>query len=108
MKFIAALFIIIIFNISCSDNSNNINNTASENILDYVQVDSPNSFIPLGISISAPEHAQNSKYFIVNKNIAESAFDYMNNAYIYIEFQKIKRHYYIFTEIIKMMKIKIS
>lgn len=79
----------IIFIISCSGNNTgtkeaNTNNT-SESVLDYLQVDSPNSFAPLGIGITVapPEHGQNGKYFIVNKNIAESTFDYMNNEYIY-------------------------
>ena len=90
MRFFKILFIILsmIVSIACSsksaDTEKKETNTA-ENILDYVQVDSPNSFAPLGIGITVapPEHGQNGKYFIVNKNIAESTFDYMNNAYIY-------------------------
>ncbi|AEM21926.1 hypothetical protein Bint_1307 [Brachyspira intermedia PWS/A] len=84
MRFLTILFIIL-FSISCSNNADKTQTTTSESVLDYVQVDSPNSFAPLGISITVapPEHGQNGKYFIVNKNIAESTFDYMNNAYIY-------------------------
>ncbi|MCZ9890813.1 hypothetical protein OFR29_00480 [Brachyspira hyodysenteriae] len=86
-RLITILFIII-FSISCSNNANNTDkkeSNTSESVLDYVQVDSPNSFAPLGIGITVapPEHGQNGKYFIVNKNIAESTFDYMNNAYVY-------------------------
>ncbi|WP_300369835.1 hypothetical protein [Brachyspira sp.] len=89
MKTFITLFIIlnIIFSVSCSKNAESTreNETSYENILDYLQVDSPNSFAPLGIgiTIAPPEHGQNGKYFIVNKNIAESSFDYMNNPYIY-------------------------
>ena len=38
-------------------------------------MDSPNSFIPLGIGITVapPEHGQNAKYFIANKD------EYLNN-----------------------------
>ncbi|CRF33282.1 hypothetical protein BRSU_1344 [Brachyspira suanatina] len=87
IRLITILFIIL-FSISCSNNASNTDKketTTSESILDYVQVDSPNSFTPLGIGITVapPEHGQNGKYFIVNKNIAESTFDYMNNAYVY-------------------------
>ena len=91
MKIFKALLTIlsIILVISCSGNNTNTKetdaNTSSESVLDYLQVDSPNSFAPLGIGITVapPEHGQNGKYFIVNKNIAESTFNYMNNAYIY-------------------------
>lgn len=89
MRFITTLLIILsLFSISCLNNSKNTDKketNTSETVLDYVQVDSPNSFEPLGIGItvSPPEHGQNGKYFIVNKNIAESTFDYMNNAYVY-------------------------
>lgn len=83
MKILNILIIIltIAISISCS-NKKEINQTPE---MDYVQVDSPNSFAPLGISITVapPEHGVNGKYFIVNKNIAESTFDYMNNSYIY-------------------------
>ena len=84
MRFLTILFIIL-FSISCSNNTGKKEASTSESVLDYVQVDSPNSFAPLGIGITVapPEHGQNGKYFIVNKNIAESTFDYMNNAYIY-------------------------
>ncbi|MEI0557438.1 hypothetical protein [Brachyspira intermedia] len=84
MRFLTILFIIL-FSISCSNNTAKKQTTTSESVLDYIQVDSPNSFAPLGIGITVapPEHGQNGKYFIVNKNIAESTFDYMNNAYIY-------------------------
>lgn len=90
MRFFTTLLITIsiMLTVSCSNNSNDAGTketNTGENILDYVQVDSPNSFRPLGIGITVapPEHGQNAKYFIVNKNIAESSFDYMNNAYIY-------------------------
>ena len=83
----------ILFIVSCSDKSNELKNnqaeksteTVSDNAVDYVQVDSPNSFSPLGIGITVapPEHGQNAKYFVVNKNVAEVNFDYMNNSYIY-------------------------
>ncbi|ACN82812.1 hypothetical protein [Brachyspira hyodysenteriae] len=87
-KHLITILFIILFSISCSNNSNNTDKkkaNTSESVLDYVQVDSPNSFAPLGIGITVapPEHGQNGKYFIVNKNIAESTFDYMNNAYVY-------------------------
>ena len=89
IRIFITLFICILL-ASCSNKSNDSENKAdtvstSENVLDYVQVDSPNSFLPLGIGITVapPEHGQNAKYFIVNKNVAESDFDYMNNAYIY-------------------------
>ena len=73
---------------SCSNQANNSksdNTSTKENVLDMVQVDSPNSFLPLGIGITVapPEHGQNAKYFIINKDVAEVDFDYMNNAYIY-------------------------
>ena len=56
---------------SCSNQANNSksdNTSTKENVLDMVQVDSPNSFLPLGIGITVapPEHGQNAKYFIIN------------------------------------------
>lgn len=70
----------ILLIISCSNK-----NKKNTNIIDYIQVDSPKSFIPLDIylNISSLEQVKNLKYFIVNKNIAEIKFDYMNNDYTY-------------------------
>ncbi|MEI0604639.1 hypothetical protein R4K55_10490 [Brachyspira alvinipulli] len=95
IKFIITLYIsCLLFIVSCSSKSNEaeVNNAAKNNdvvsndaVLDYVQVDSPNSFAPLGIGITVapPEHGQNAQYFVVNKDVAEVNFDYMNNSYIY-------------------------
>lgn len=76
----------VLFLASCTaSNKKEEDNTVSEVVADYVQVDSPNSFIPLGIGITVapPEHVQNAKYFIANKDVAEVNFDYMNNNYTY-------------------------
>ncbi|MEI0518303.1 hypothetical protein [Brachyspira murdochii] len=84
--FISLITCAFLFAVSCSNDENKKtrnNDSISENVLDYVQMDSPNSFIPLGIKISAPENCLNAKYFIINKDIAEIDFDYMNNSYIY-------------------------
>ena len=78
--------VIVLALASCSDSDKKEeNNASSEVVADYVQVDSPNSFIPLGIGITVapPEHGQNAKYFIANKDVAEVNFDYMNNNYTY-------------------------
>ena len=78
--------VIVLALASCSaSNKKEENNIPSEVVADYVQVDSPNSFIPLGIGITVapPEHGQNAKYFIANKDVAEVNFDYMNNNYTY-------------------------
>lgn len=78
--------VIVLALASCSDSDKKEeNNASSEVVADYVQVDSPNSFIPLGISttVAPPEHGQNAKYFIANKDVAEVNFDYMNNNYTY-------------------------
>ncbi|MEI0530001.1 hypothetical protein R4I97_00420 [Brachyspira pilosicoli] len=78
--------VIVLFLASCTaSNNKEENNAPSEVVVDYVQVDSPNSFIPLGIGITVapPEHGQNAKYFIANKDVAEVNFDYMNNNYTY-------------------------
>ena len=87
--------VIVLALASCSDSDNKKgNNASSEVVADYVQVDSPNSFIPLGIGITVapPEHGQNAKYFIANKDVAEVNFDYMNNNYTY---RASKNTYYI-------------
>ncbi|ADG70501.1 hypothetical protein R4K54_06050 [Brachyspira murdochii] len=83
--FISLITCAFLFAISCSNNENKKtqNNNTSESVLDYMQMDSPNSFIPLGIKILAPENSLNAKYFIINKDIAEIDFDYMDNSYIY-------------------------
>ncbi|WP_288550002.1 hypothetical protein [uncultured Brachyspira sp.] len=76
----------VLFLASCTaSNKKEENSSPSEVVADYVQVDSPNSFIPLGIGITVapPEHGQNAKYFIANKDVAEVNFDYMNNNYTY-------------------------
>ena len=76
----------VLFLASCTaSNKKEEDNTVAEVVADYVQVDSPNSFIPLGIGITVapPEHGQNAKYFIANKDVAEVNFDYMNNNYTY-------------------------
>ncbi|MBW5399201.1 hypothetical protein E6A47_03930 [Brachyspira pilosicoli] len=76
----------VLFLASCTaSNKKEENSSPSEVVVDYVQVDSPNSFIPLGIGITVapPEHGQNAKYFIANKDVAEVNFDYMNNNYTY-------------------------
>ncbi|MEI0611007.1 hypothetical protein [Brachyspira pilosicoli] len=78
--------VIVLALASCTaSNKKEENNASSEVVADYVQVDSPNSFIPLGIGITVapPEHGQNAKYFIANKDVAEVNFDYMNNNYTY-------------------------
>lgn len=77
--------VIVLVLASCSDKKEENNAAVSEVVADYVQVDSPNSFLPLGISITVapPEHGQNAKYFIANKDVAEVNFDYMNNNYTY-------------------------
>ena len=91
--FITLCIFCIMFIVLCSSKSNESDTNTIENTeissnkseLDYLQVDSPNSFAPLGIGITVapPEHGQNAKYFVVNKDIAEVNFDYMNNSYIY-------------------------
>lgn len=82
--FISLVIVLALASCSASDNKKG-NNASSEVVADYVQVDSPNSFIPLGIGITVapPEHGQNAKYFIANKDVAEVNFDYMNNNYTY-------------------------
>lgn len=82
--FISLVIVLVLASCSASDNKKG-NNVSSEVVADYVQVDSPNSFIPLGIGITVapPEHGQNAKYFIANKDVAEVNFDYMNNNYTY-------------------------
>ncbi|PCG18963.1 hypothetical protein [Brachyspira sp. G79] len=83
--FISLITCAFLFTVSCSNSENKKtqNNNVSESVLDYMQMDSPNSFVPLGIKISAPENSLNAKYFIINKDIAEIDFDYMDNSYIY-------------------------
>lgn len=74
MHIIKYLFLIFsVMFISCSKNDN----------IDIVPVDSTKSFAVLGYCVPAPEHAMNVKYAIVNKNIAESNFDYNNINYYY-------------------------
>ena len=82
--FISLVIVLVLASCSAS-NKKEENNTLSEVVIDYVQVDSPNSFLPLGIGITVapPEHGQNAKYFIANKDVAEVNFDYMNNNYTY-------------------------
>ncbi|WP_300716103.1 hypothetical protein [uncultured Brachyspira sp.] len=83
MKYFILIILSIIFSASCFKNSQNTVSYEDSYYEDIIQVDSPNSFIPLKVMAAPPKNAKNSRYFIINKNIAESSFDYMNNSYIY-------------------------
>lgn len=87
IKFFITLYIsCLLFIVSCSsksDSSTSKNDDIVSSNLDYVQVDSPNSFSALGITVKAPENAKNAEYFVLNKDVAEIDFDYMDNFYIY-------------------------
>lgn len=85
MRLFISLVIVLVLASCTASNKKEEDNTVAEVVADYVQVDSPNSFIPLGIGITVtpPEHGQNAKYFIANKYVAEVNFDYMNNNYTY-------------------------
>lgn len=82
MKYFILIILSIIFSASCFKNSQNTVSYEDSYYEDIIQVDSPNSFIPLKVMAAPPKNAKNSRYFIINKNIAESSFDYMNNSYI--------------------------